>query len=288
MTEHDRQPADLAAVAADDALLDALGARPEPRPAPGGPDPLTDLLGAWRAELDAAALPVDDAVLLAAVPAPRRRRGLRLAPLGAAAAAASVVLALGAVGARDAAPGDPLWGVTQVVFTEHARSVTAAADADLALTEAARALEAGRPAEAGQALARAEQSLGRVTEAEGSAGLRTRLDDLTRAWGADAAVPVPRPGTPVATVPAAPSSPAVTPAPPRPTGTPVAPPPAAPSRRPTTPAPTRTTAPDPAAPSTSVPAPTTTPPAPTTPTPVEGGSAVAPTPTTSPAEPATP
>ncbi|MGH4019823.1 MAG: anti-sigma-D factor RsdA [Pseudonocardiaceae bacterium] len=183
-------PSDLAAVQADDALLDLLGRADAATPLPD--DPLARVLMAWRREVDAE--PVGELVdtdtaleVVAAARRPARRRRPMLAPF--AAAAALFVIAFSGVGvaAKSAQPGDPLWGVTQVLYSEHARSVEAAHSVRTELEQASQQLERGRPDAAQGALQRAENKLPAVVEAEEQAKLQDRLqaahDELQRRQG---------------------------------------------------------------------------------------------------------
>ena len=192
-------PVDLVAVAADDALLDALtaGARASgamtaartgsPRI---GTDPLAALLAGWRAELDArpmpAPSPAEDRAMIDAAAGGAARRRRWPAPVGAAAAA--LVVALAGTGAlvHQARPGDALWGVTQVVFADRARSVEAAVDTDADLTRAQQAVAQGRTADADAALQAAGVALRGVADPQGAQQLRDRLDALTSARAAAA------------------------------------------------------------------------------------------------------
>jgi hypothetical protein len=174
-------PADLAAVQADDAFLDALGG-PHPRISPSD-EALADVLLQWRREVDAQPIAelVDTDTAMALVAGARRpapRRNPVLMPF--AAAAALLVIAFSGVGlaAKSAEPGDRLWGVTQVLYQEHARSVEAANTIERELEAAETALQQGREADAAGLLDRAEQELGVVAEADGRSQLAERHDVL--------------------------------------------------------------------------------------------------------------
>jgi len=73
------------------------------------------------------------------------------------------------VGARAAEPGDRLWSLTKVLYTEHARSVEAAVVARAHLEQASDALAQGRAGEALIALARVEDELQVVDDQESRA-----------------------------------------------------------------------------------------------------------------------
>jgi hypothetical protein len=133
MSEHrpdSGEELDLAAIARDDQLLDALG-RGEPGPAD---DDLAAMLSAWRGDIGAdshedmnrlrvaADHPVRPAadlhpVTTRARSAPLGRRVLRLA----AAVIAVVAIATGlGVGSRNAGPTSPLWSLTRVFYPQQA------------------------------------------------------------------------------------------------------------------------------------------------------------------------
>ncbi|MPZ65213.1 MAG: hypothetical protein GEU83_06735 [Pseudonocardiaceae bacterium] len=173
MSEHDDEardyPADLAAIQADDALLDTLSGSPPTFPP--ADEPVANVLLQWRREIDAEPVPelvdTDTAMKLMADarrPAPRRRPVL----MPFAAAAAMLVIAFSGVGlaAKSAQPEDRLFGVTQVLYPEYAGSVEAATAVERDLAEAAAALKEGRSTDAEAALDRAEQHLSRVKGAE--------------------------------------------------------------------------------------------------------------------------
>lgn len=152
-------PVDLAAVRSDDALIDAVHGRHAD--ALGAEDDLAEVLSAWRAEVDAVPMPelvtLDEAVAAVeagareqehAVTAPPARparsngvRALRRLPF-AVAAAASVVAVIGfSVAVHGAMPGQALWGVSKVVFTDRAASVEKAQSAQTSIDRAHAALE---------------------------------------------------------------------------------------------------------------------------------------------------
>nr|WP_158881613.1 anti-sigma-D factor RsdA [Amycolatopsis anabasis] len=129
--------ADLSAVQADDALLDALGGS-DPKIADGlGDQELNALLLAWRRDIDSEPLAelvdTETAVTTVKTAALARRHGLRgrkrrmLVPVAAAAAVLAIAFTGTGLAARDAQPGDTLWGLTKVLYADHARSVEAAA-----------------------------------------------------------------------------------------------------------------------------------------------------------------
>ncbi|MDQ3113723.1 MAG: anti-sigma-D factor RsdA [Actinomycetota bacterium] len=175
-------PVDLAAVQADDALLNALCG---PNPSPEGSDArLTQVLMAWRREVDTEPMTplVDTDTALAVVARARRpepRRGSVLVPFAAAAAVLVIAFSGVGVGVRAAEPGDRLWSLTKVLYTEHARSVEAAVEVREQLKQADTALEEGRPEDAGAALQQVEQELAAVAPDEkGRAELLVKRNEL--------------------------------------------------------------------------------------------------------------
>ena len=165
--------ADLSAMHADDALLDALGGS-DPQVADDlGDQELNALLLAWRRDIDSEPLAelVDTDTAVTTVKAAamaqrhkRRPRRLRiLVPVAAAAAVLAIAFTGTSIAARDAQPGDTLWGLTKVLYADHARSVEAASAARTDLQQASIALSQGRVAEAQQALAEAAAKLTQVS-----------------------------------------------------------------------------------------------------------------------------
>lgn len=165
--------ADLSAVQADDALLDALGGS-DPKMADGlGDQELNALLLAWRRDIDSEPLAelvdVDTAVTTVKTAALARKHGGRrrlLVPVAAAAAVLAIAFAGTGLAAKGAQPGDTLWGLTKVLYADHARSVEAAAAAKLDLEMANLALAGGRLDEARRALDEAQVALSQVTDEE--------------------------------------------------------------------------------------------------------------------------
>lgn len=165
--------ADLSAVQADDALLDALGGS-DPKMADDlGDQELNALLLAWRRDIDSEPLAelvdVDTAVTTVKTAALARKHGGRrrlLVPVAAAAAVLAIAFAGTGLAAKDAQPGDTLWGLTKVLYADHAQSVEAAAAAKLDLEKANLALAGGRLDDARKALDEAQAALSRVTDEE--------------------------------------------------------------------------------------------------------------------------
>jgi len=176
---------DVAAVLADDRLVEAI--RAGDCSAADAGDAVAALLLAWRADVDAQAPPVhpdlDDAAgaLRAALRAPRRRVPFRLVtPVAGAAAAFAIASAGIGYAAHGSGPGDPLWGVTQTIFADHARSVQAAAAVSAELAQAEAALASGTPAEARAALDKAVRNLPAVASGDGRQALEDRHERLVQ------------------------------------------------------------------------------------------------------------
>lgn len=179
---------DLAGIRTDDALLDALGGRDSEPPESLVDDELNALLLAWRREVDSPPMGelVDTetavATIAAARPQPRGRHRF-LIPLASAAAVLAIAFTGMSLVARDAQPGDALWGLTRVLYSEHARSVEAAVAVKGDLDTARAALRDGRYSEARDALLKAEESLPSVSKDDGKDDLRQThallLEELT-------------------------------------------------------------------------------------------------------------
>jgi hypothetical protein len=168
--------ADLSAVQADDALLDALGGS-DPALADGlGDHELNALLVAWRRDIDSEPLAelvdVDTAVRTVSTAAlaqrhssSGRRRRL-LVPIAVAAAVLAIAFTGTGLAARSAEPGDTLWGLAKVLYSDHTRSVEAAANAKLDLEKANLAIAGGNLDAARQALQDAQAALSQVSDEE--------------------------------------------------------------------------------------------------------------------------
>ncbi|GGS23579.1 MULTISPECIES: anti-sigma-D factor RsdA [Actinokineospora] len=179
---------DFARVHADDAFLDALGASLRGEGAPVDTDDLADaelavLLTSWRDEVDSEPIGelVDPRLAVDTVVAARDRKQRRprlLVPVAAAAAVFAIAITGAGLAARNAQPGDTLWGLTQVLYSEHARSVEAAAEVREDLTGAQTALAKGDLTEARTKLMEAGANLSSVAVEEGRDELAARHADL--------------------------------------------------------------------------------------------------------------
>lgn len=174
---------DLSALQVDDAMLDALGGADAEVTGAIDDQELKELLLAWRRDVDGAPIPelvdTDTAVTtIAAGRHPARNRHRFLVPLATAAAVLAIAFTGVGLAARDAQPGDPLWGLTRVLYSDHARSVEAAASVRNDLDSAGLAISAGRIADARSALAKAQVSLPTVSREDGRADLTARREEL--------------------------------------------------------------------------------------------------------------
>jgi hypothetical protein len=150
-------PVDLAAVRADDALLDAIAG------GTGGfgqggygrlgqdDDQLAAVLAAWRADIEADPMPelvtLDEAVEAVDAGHDARdrlhSRGRRRMPFAVAAAAVVVAFAGLTVAVHGAMPGDALWSISQVAFPSRAQTVEQTETAKGTIVEANNAIRRG-------------------------------------------------------------------------------------------------------------------------------------------------
>ncbi|MEH1126132.1 hypothetical protein [Micromonospora sp. CPCC 206061] len=226
-------PDGLPTIAADDALLDALGQGSLPADA----DPVAEMLFAWRADLDPDA--PDDITVVGraaagpgvAVDAPEagagsaatvvvlRPRRLARAVMGAA-AGAILLTGLG-VATYQSEPGGPLWPITEVVYPQQAE--IRAAENAIALARAA--LAAGKHDAAARQLDEADAHVAKVDDEPAARRLRDDIGALRKQLGAaspSVLAPAPTPSTqPAPTVsPGTAGNPAAPPAPASPSPSP--------------------------------------------------------------------
>ncbi|MCL2536055.1 MAG: anti-sigma-D factor RsdA [Nocardiaceae bacterium] len=220
-------PVDVSAVRRDDALIDAIIS--------GGPvatdNPeeyqVAALLSNWRTEILAQPMPaepdLDEIVervhreLEAQSSLSTRTRSGRsqlrlLRPIAAAAAVVAIAMGGMTIFSYNAEPGDPLWGIKQVVFTERAASTVAKIDTTSNLQDAERLIATGDTAGARAKLDSARARASDVNEASTRDELngwrnrlQTQLDKAT--------TPPPPPAPPVVPSPeltSAEQSPSVT------------------------------------------------------------------------------
>jgi anti-sigma-D factor RsdA-like protein len=159
-------PVDLAAVRADDALLDAiaggaslggLGSHEDVFGRPGQDDDhLAAILAAWKADIELDPMPelvsLEEAVeaVEAGHEARERRvgRARRRMPFAVAAAAIAVALAGFTVAVHSAQPGDTMFGLTKVLFSQQADHAQKAQAARATIEQANIAIRQGNPATA--------------------------------------------------------------------------------------------------------------------------------------------
>ncbi len=202
------EPVDLAAVQADDELINALAAgfgvpqrRPGvPRRRPGRRAAVVLARRRGGRADPRAGRPRDGRRGgqggHAVRPAASARRGLRhLVPVVAAAAAFLVLVGGGVtIGSATAEPDSALWPVSKVLFSERAESVEAAARASDKIDNAKQALTEGKPEQASADLAQAQQDLAKVRPQEGKDELVGVKDFLIGEGGRDAVGHEGRPG----------------------------------------------------------------------------------------------
>lgn len=251
----DGTPVDIAAVRRDDALIDAIsGDGPVETRSPEEYE-LATLLAGWRAEILAEPLPAgpDLDEVVAAV---NRELGARealasrhtrsksqlrlLRPIAGAAALIAVAIGGAAAVSYSAEPGDPLWGVKSVVFSEQAESTVARIDTASTLEQAEKMISEGNTAGAQELLESAEARSSDITDS----GQRNELGDWLQRLAGELnqlvlptlpPAPVPPPVAPAvppppAEVPQAPGTPPATGVPPVSSTTlPASPPPPPPS-----------------------------------------------------------
>ncbi len=177
---------DLEAVRRDDEFLNALSVGGSVPPADRAEAELGSLLYSWRAEtLAAPATPLALADVETAIAAQaaqtggvaKRRSRMRHLRVASGAAAIAAVAAAGLlVLSGNSQPGDPLWNVKKVVFSEAAEQTEATVDAQTNLEQAEEALARGDVNEAKELVNSAEIRLRPVSDPE----MRVRLDEWIR------------------------------------------------------------------------------------------------------------
>lgn len=197
-TGGDQVPGDLSGIQADDALLDALGGKDPDRVGDFVQDDLNALLLAWRHDVDSQAVSdlvdTDTAVATIAAARPQSRPRHRfLIPLASAAAVLAIAFTGVSLVARDAQPGDALWSLTRVLYSDHARSVEAAVAVRTDLDAARAALREGKVNEAKSALDKAGVALPQVSVDDGHVDLSQKhtqlLDELVATTPSTAEAP---------------------------------------------------------------------------------------------------
>ncbi|MGK8512009.1 anti-sigma-D factor RsdA [Nocardia asiatica] len=197
----DTGPVDIAAVRRDDALIDAIASDGPVHTDSAEEYQLATLLADWRAELIAAPMPAEpdlDAIVAAVnqeIGARQVRIGAHsggrlrlLRPIMGAAAALALVIGGMTAFSYNAEPGDPLWRVKEVVFSEQAQTtVVQRAGDDL---NEAKTLVSQNPTQAKVRLERAKESAAQVSDPDKRAELMTEWERLLaelRKYNADLA-----------------------------------------------------------------------------------------------------
>ncbi|MEU7764807.1 anti-sigma-D factor RsdA [Nocardia sp. NPDC049190] len=185
----DTGPIDIAAVRRDDALIDAIASDGPVHTDSAEEYQLATLLADWRAELFAPPMPAEPD-LDALVAAVNQEIGARQVRIGAhsggrlrllrpiAGTAAALALVIGGMTAfsYNAEPGDPLWRVKEVVFSEQAQT-TVVQRADNDLTEAST-LVTQDPTQAKAHLERAKDNAAQVSNPDKRNELMIEWDRL--------------------------------------------------------------------------------------------------------------
>ncbi|WP_249644137.1 anti-sigma-D factor RsdA [Nocardia sputi] len=190
----DSDPVDIAAVRRDDALIDAIASDGPVHTDSAEEYQLATLLADWRAELTAAPMSAEpdlDAIVAAVnqeIGARQVRIGAHsggrlrlLRPIMGTAAALALVFGGMTAFSYNAEPGDPLWRVKEVVFSEQAQTtVVQRADDDLSQ---ASALVAQNPEQAKARLERAKENAAQVSDPGKRAELMTEWERLLAELG---------------------------------------------------------------------------------------------------------
>ncbi|MFC9998535.1 anti-sigma-D factor RsdA [Nocardia sp. NPDC127526] len=183
----DTGPVDIAAVRRDDALIDAIAGDGPVQTGTAEEYQLAALLADWRAEIMAEPMPAGpdlDTIVAAVnqeVGARQARSGARASgrlrlvrPVAGVAAALALIFGGLTAFSYSAEPGDPLWRVKEVVFSEQAQTtVVQRADADMA--QAQQLIQQGKPEQAAQVLESASANASQVNDAG-------KKDDLLERW----------------------------------------------------------------------------------------------------------
>lgn len=214
-------PVDLAAVRADDALLDAIAGGAisggvgtgDVFGRPGQDDDhLAAILAAWKADIEAEPMPelvsLDEAAdAVEAGHAARDRRASRARrrmPFAVAAAAIAVALSGFTVAIHSAQPGDAMFGLTKVFFSSHADNVVKAEEARNTIVEANKAIARGDRATA-QSLLQTVQGQIQAVQPEDQPPLVQQRQDALKSL--DPTAPSEPSATGAGSEPAAPASP---------------------------------------------------------------------------------
>lgn len=181
------------------------------------------------------------------------KRARHLVPLAGAAALIVVAVTGVSIGAHSAQPGDALFGVTQVLYTETAQSRQAAVDAQAGIVKVKESLASGDTSGAAAQLTDVETLMAKVKPEDGAPVLQAnqrfltmKLQETPAGQKADPEAPL-RDGTPAPAPPSIPGKPSTPTSPSTPggsvTSTPSAPPTTSTQPPSTTTAPTTTQSP---------------------------------------------
>ncbi|MEJ2868304.1 anti-sigma-D factor RsdA [Actinomycetospora sp. OC33-EN08] len=204
-------PVDLAAVRADDALLDAIAGGTVSGGVDAGDvfgrpgqddDHLAAILAAWKADIEAEPMPelvsLDEAAeAVEAGHAARDRRASRARrrmPFAVAAAAIAVALSGFTVAVHSAQPGDAMFGLTKVFFSQHADNVAKAEQARATIVEANNAIARGDRATA-QSLLQSAGTQIQAVQPEDQPALVQQRQDALKSLDPAATGPTPSTGT---------------------------------------------------------------------------------------------
>ncbi|MET9027725.1 anti-sigma-D factor RsdA [Nocardia sp. NPDC004168] len=186
----DTGPVDIAAVRRDDALIDAIASDGPVHTDSAEEYQLATLLADWRAELIAPPMPAEpdlDAIVAAVnqeIGARQVRIGAHggggrlrlLRPIMGTAAALALVIGGMTAFSYNAEPGDPLWRVKEVVFSEQAQTTVVQRAGD-DLNEAST-LVTQNPTQAKVRLERAKENAAQVSDPDKRAELMTEWEQL--------------------------------------------------------------------------------------------------------------
>ncbi|MGU3431690.1 anti-sigma-D factor RsdA [Actinomycetes bacterium M1A6_2h] len=218
-------PIDIAAVRRDDMLIDAIAGDGPVATDSADEYRLAALLAEWRAEIVSPALPQNpdiDAVCaalessLARSESDRRTRNHMRLLRPIAGAAAAVAFVIGGVTAisYNAMPGDPLWKVKEVVFTQQADSTVAQVDSTTTLQDAEKLIASGDVSTAKVKLdeaARTVPNVGDSAEREQLTDWWNRLSDELDKLLNPTPAPTPAPSTSATTTSTTGSAPTTSP-----------------------------------------------------------------------------
>lgn len=204
----DSEPIDVAAVRADDALLDALSRDrlPSGWELTDADHQLASMLAGWRHDIDARPMPLHPTVdeveaEIARIDRAATHRGAFRRLRYVAGAAAVAVVAFGAVTvlAQNAEPGDPLWNVKETMFGSEASATIASSNVQSNMEKAEQALAGGDKRAAAEYLVAAQKDVGKMSGTDAKQRMQDWAQRLAEQVGpipqnplsAIAAVPIP-------------------------------------------------------------------------------------------------